>query len=112
MNLMPQVWKRCCKWFHRFKNENESIEDEQAQGRPEIYIKEINNIQNLQQNPRSTYLEIGQPQNCSESTIRKRLHAMKIGRLTIINSLLTPKANERFIDCVIKYTKIIYSSRS
>lgn len=105
-------------WFRRFKSGNESIEDEQRQGRPETCSNdEIK--QYLGENPRATCPEIGQALNCDESTIRKRLHAInfikkldkwiphrlsdsnKIVRLTIANSLLARNANDPFIDRIV-----------
>ncbi|KAK6753506.1 hypothetical protein RB195_012850 [Necator americanus] len=66
---------QCHKWFQRFENGNESLEDEEHRRRPQVVDDELLK-KAIESDPTQTTRKLAQGFGCSNSTIDEHLHTI------------------------------------
>ena len=112
--------KQCERWFRRFKDEDEKLEDEPRKGRPQLLQDDILEAA-LKEDPSQTLRELGNRLGFSHTAIEKRLHALgksnrsgkwiphelsdenKASRLITAGILLRLAKREGFLDSIVTF---------
>ncbi|KAK6747677.1 hypothetical protein RB195_000710 [Necator americanus] len=79
---------QCYKWFQRFENGNESLEDEEHRRRPQVVDDELLK-KAIESDPTQTARKLALEFGCSNSTIDEHLHT--IGRQIVPNECKAEK---------------------
>ena len=81
------------RWFKRFREGNEDLEDMPG-GAPPTLVKKEALIELVESGPRQTCAKMAEHFECDESTVRKRLH--KLGYTKKLDQLVPPEQNGTF----------------
>ncbi|PIC48334.1 hypothetical protein B9Z55_007346 [Caenorhabditis nigoni] len=109
---------QCRRWFHRFRSGEESLEDDERSGRPEIIDNDALR-QAVELDPCLTTRSLSEQFNCSHMTILRHLHALgksvrcgkwvphelseanKKKRVEVANDLLRRSKNRGFFHSIL-----------